>query len=352
MGPKKAAITLAQFMINAEHKKSDHMKITRKWVTLVLALAPGIYLASCGSGNRDRDNSDTLSTQSAPPSDVQSSTSDQRNMGDSSAMSGRTESPSGTEGTTNSGSTGTTGNTGTGTSENATGSTGKTSTTNNSGLTGSTGTTGTTTTEAYEANKSTRSSGVSSTRKSSSKKYGTTNKRHSRSYGTKSRKATNRSETTQIKRSERDNTNVADTAANRIRRLGDTTSTRVKRFGDTLSNKIDRMDIDMDTSVRNKDMMGNEFDSNRGNISGLRGRDRQGNFADTNDSENKDTSRNFSTQRSGMSFTPQRFISKQFESNYGEIKMDSNIKTWVTRTLPTLRKHRDELNRFSNRSPK
>lgn len=463
-------------MIMTQHKKTDHMKITKQWVTLFFVLAPGIYLASCGSGNNDNDTTDTLSTQSAPPSDVQSSTSDQQNMGDTSTTFGRT-------GTTGTGSTGTsssgTPQGATGTTDDATGTTGS----SGSSGTGSTGVTGTT-------ESGTTGSGVrerSTTTRKSSTATRNRNYNRSRDYSNKTR-----TDSKGIRKAEKDNTNVGDTAVNRLRRLGDTATTRTKRFGDTasnrmrdfgdtasnrmrrlrdttvnradrfgdtarsrinrmgdtVSNRIDRMDEDRDTSMRNT----SEFDStrgNQGNISGLRGRDKKGNFTDTNDPENIDTSGNISTQRPGISFTTQRFITNQLESNYAEIKMarmaidrsrnnelkriarsiendhnnvikelktlagnsnirsdslptmegkmgrqhmdmlqnsggedfdkmwvqqmhsmheqkiqmfeqmqnndqitDSNVKSWITKTLPTLRKHRDDLSRFMNRSPR
>lgn len=469
------------------------MKITRKWVTLLLALAPGIYLSSCGSGNRNNEPSDTLRTQSAPPADVQSSTSDQRNMGDSSASSGRMGSSTQPE------------------TKSSRGSTGTTSTTGSTGTTGASGSTGSSTggtTGNNEATNATTGTGISGgstgVNKTTVTKRSTTTAKRSksaRSFGKPYRSTTtrtynkNRTETRTIRRSEKDHTTV-DTTSSRLRRLGDTTTTRVKRFRDTttkrmrefgdtasnrmrrfrdtasnrmdrfgdttrsrihrmedtLSNRMDRMGNDQDTSMRNNETLGNVFDStrgNKGNISGLRGRDRQGNFSDTTDPENRDSSRTTSTIDAGMGFSAHRFITNQLESNYGEVKMarmaidrsrnneikriarmlendhntvirelqslarnnnlsqdslptmegrmgkqqmdqlqnsggdefdklwaqqmltnheqkiqmfeqmqsneqitDSNIKNWVVKTLPTLRKHRDELSRFSNRSPR
>lgn len=326
-----------------------NMKWSKNWVAAAM-LVPGIFLASCGSGGNNNETSDTLSTQSAPPSDDNSSTYDTQNMGDSSTTSGTgvgaTPGTSGTTGTTDAGSSVSPGTSGTKGTPGSTGSDISTSGTNRA-VTGTTGETKRTTATKKRSYRSstgisrTKSTGTTGTARTSITDQNTTDDRTSSITGDPSTTTQSSSDIMTGRDTTSALRDVTDTASNRVTRLGDTVSSSLDRMGDTASQRLrglgatasDRMRQLGDTASDRLRQLGGDtsgtgtnttFDStrgNQGNIYGMTGQEKTGNYADTTGT-GTDTSRgNTSTMDAGMSFTPSRFIPGQIRANYAEIKM-------------------------------
>lgn len=324
------------------------MKWSKQWVAAFL-LAPGMYLASCQGSNNNRDTSDSMSTRSAPPSDVNSSTSDQLNSGDTSSSSSNMATGNTNQATTSPGTDASSATTG-----------GSTASGSSTGTTGSTGSSATTSTGSSASIGSTSSTGAKSgTRKTTVARK----KKRTTTYGSTSRTGVDRSSTTN--RSSIDRTNTTTTPVTSDRSSADQTTTRMDRSsvdssssvmnrssrdtsgGEDMrnmdsSNKMSRGDSSMNTgtdtsawknrrdtswksgtSGRNSTSESSStLDSTTGmrlNNSAMVGNNPTG--RDTTNPESTSHMGNTSTMTAGTSFTPSSFVKAQIENNFGEIKM-------------------------------